>query len=669
MSCGYVTRNVFLKCMSGIYLAAFVSLYTQVPGLYGRNGVLPAYSVLHSHDPSSSPRADSSPGDWQRLFQLFLERPTLLWLRHLVGLDTQHAMEALALTGTLLSLLALLFEVCRTSLVFLVLLVAYSSFFQVGQVFMSFQWDTLLLETGLLCVLAAPLFPWRRGGRGKTSSSRRRAGYHDAWDTLAMWLVRWLLFRLMFASGIVKLQSHCPTWWGLSALQVHFESQCIPTPLAWYAHHLPVWLLRLSTAFAIYLESFLPFLFFVPIRQLRISAFYMQVFLQVMIILTGNYNFFNLLTIALCFSLLDDEFLRGKRIVYGLFRRICTSLVSTIVYAALIYLAVVLFSLKVEPQSSQVVTSRVAFGQSQFSTYVSSAVPVSVIVAAASLATTMFETFLSTVSYGGGCCRKLYSLFHWFLAAITTCAIFSLTLAPHTKLDPETYRHLPSPLRSVHLDTPLAQYSLFNSYGLFRRMTGTEGRPEVILEGADSVKGPWTEIQFLYKPGDVYRSPPFVFPHQPRLDWQMWFAALGSEGDNPWLQSLAYRVLTGQPDVLRLLKGVDKQFAAGRPKFMRAVRYIYRYTPWIGHKGAWWTRGAREEYMSITSADNKRMLDNLKQNRILMGLERASSNVNAARVLEWVWVRLGQWPTEILIWSILAAVLLITRSRVVSIDH
>ena len=74
-------------------------------------------------------------------------------------------------------------------------------------------------------------------------------------------------------------------------------------------------------------------------------------------------------------------------------------------------------------------------------------------------------------------------------------------------------------------------------------MTGVGGRPEVILEGADSVHGPWLEYEFLYKPGNVSLAPQYMLPHQPRLDWQMWFAALGSYQHNPWLLSLVYRLL------------------------------------------------------------------------------------------------------------------------------
>lgn len=91
---------------------------------------------------------------------------------------------------------------CNT-LNFFMLWISYLSLYQVGQTFMHFQWDIMLLETGLITVLVAPLFQTS----GKSATPK---------DRLSFWLVRWLFFRLMFASGVVKLTSKCPTWWGLT---------------------------------------------------------------------------------------------------------------------------------------------------------------------------------------------------------------------------------------------------------------------------------------------------------------------------------------------------------------------------------------------------------------------------------------------------------------------
>jgi hypothetical protein len=88
-----------------------------------------------------------------------------------------------------------------------------------------------------------------------------------------------------------------------------------------------------------------------------------------------------------------------------------------------------------------------------------------------------------------------------------------------------------------------SELHIVSSYGLFRRMTGVGGRPEVVIEGSDFTDGPWKEYHFLYKPGNLSEAPKFVLPHQPRLDWQMWFAALGNYQHNPWFISLLYRIL------------------------------------------------------------------------------------------------------------------------------
>ena len=121
---------------------------------------------------------------------------------------------------------------------------------------------------------------------------------------------------------------------------------------------------------------------------------------------------------------------------------------------------------------------------------------------------------------------------------------------PYTTLDAATHRSLPAPLRGAFSER-VQPLHVFGSYGLFRKMTGVGGRPEVVLQGADSLDGPWTDIEFRYKPGEVGNQPAVVIPHQPRLDWQMWMAALGDYHGNPWLTSLAYRLLTAQPEVLR----------------------------------------------------------------------------------------------------------------------
>ena len=169
----------------------------------------------------------------------------------------------------------------------------YLSLTVAGQDFLSFQWDILLLESGLLALLLTP-WGWRLG----------RAS--DEPGRFAVWLFRWLVFRLMFLSGVVKLTSGDPVWWSWRALEYHYQTQPLPTWTSWYMHQMPAWFHRLSVGFMFYAELVAPFFVFGP-RVLRRVGFVSLVLLQVLILATGNYGFFNLLAIVLCLSVLDDR--------------------------------------------------------------------------------------------------------------------------------------------------------------------------------------------------------------------------------------------------------------------------------------------------------------------------------------------------------------------------
>ena len=103
----------------------------------------------------------------------------------------------------------------------------------------------------------------------------------------------------------------------------------------------------------------------------------------------------------------------------------------------------------------------------------------------------------------------------------------------------------------------------------------TTTRPEIIIEGSDDGEN-WKPYEFRYKPGNLYRAPRWIQPFQPRLDWQMWFAALGNYQTNPWFPGLMVRLLEGSPDVLRLLG--DNPFPGRPPRFVRAELFEYSFT-------------------------------------------------------------------------------------------
>ncbi|XP_061493972.1 lipase maturation factor 2 [Rhineura floridana] len=575
-----LARQLFLLGLAAAYVAAFASLYVQVPGLYGKNGILPARKVLRF----------TGKGFWEQL----RDSPTLLWLGPRLGLDTEQGVELLCLLGMLLSFGALILEPLRDSLVFLALWALYFSIYQVGQVFLYFQWDSLLLETGFLAVLVAPLhlLKWR--------STTWRA--HDG---VTFWLVRWLLFRLMFASGVVKLTSRCPTWWGLTALTYHYETQCIPTPTAWFAHQLPVWFQKFSVVTTYVIEIAIPPLFFAPLRRLRLFAFYSQIILQVLIIITGNYNFFNLLTIVLSFSLLDDEHVglwlgQSRRKAAGVWPPRLLSVTSVLselgALGLMAYWTALYFGLKINWEK-KLLESKTAFTYHEFMLWLRM---VTLPLVGIGLLSLVWE--ILQAGYRSACVRgffwKLWSTTQWAVFAAAALGMFTISLVPFTYIEYESNGKL---WPSVHqLFSAVDRYQVANSYGLFRRMTGVGGRPEVVVEGSYDKKT-WTEIEFMYKPGNVSAPPVVVAPHQPRLDWQMWFAALAPQTHSPWFTGFVHRLLQGKKEVIHLVQVDDFKypFRSKPPSYIRAQLYKYWFTEAGEDRSLpqqWWRRQWVEEF-------------------------------------------------------------------------
>jgi len=144
----------------------------------------------------------------------------------------------------------------------------------------------------------------------------------------------------------------------------------------------------------------------------------------------------------------------------------------------------------------------------------------------------------------------------------------------------------------------VSPFHIVNTYGLFAVMT-TE-RPEIIMEGSDDAET-WKEYEFKYKAGALGRHPKWVSPHQPRLDWQMWFAALDRYENNPWFTNFALRLLEGSPQVTALLK--TNPFPTRPPKYVRALLYDYRFTAPSerSSSGNWWSRELKGVYLPPSS--------------------------------------------------------------------
>ena len=274
-----VTAWLFLRLLGFVYLAAFWSLAAQARGLLGEGGILPVRLTM------DGARAYVS------AIHLGVDRfrllPTLFWWS-----TSDQFLIASCVTGAVLAFL-LIVGIAPVPIL-AALWIDYLSLSVAGREFLSFQWDALLLETGFLAMLLAPLVV-----------RERRTSLVEP-PRLARWLLLWLLFRLMVGSGAIKLASGDPMWSQWTALSVHFETQPLPTPLAWYAQQLPRSITTGLTAAGIAVELLAPFLVLTPRRSRRLG-FGLLAGMQLVIALTGNYAFFNLLTIALCLFLLDDD--------------------------------------------------------------------------------------------------------------------------------------------------------------------------------------------------------------------------------------------------------------------------------------------------------------------------------------------------------------------------
>jgi lipase maturation factor 1 len=274
------TRRVFLRLVGAVYLIAFWSLHVQMAGLFGARGLSPAASFLEQVGPQiTGNRA--------------LALPTIFWW---LG-ASDAVLGGVALAGMIAAVVLVAGGVPVVAST--VLWVLYLSLVSVGDPFLSFQWDALLLETGFLAIFFAPA-TWRLASPRAAPPSM-----------VVLWLLRLLLFRLMFFSGWVKLASGDAAWWSLEALEYHYWTQPLPTWTSWYASLLPAWAQKVSCGVMFAIELVLPFFILGP-RRLRLLAAAGFLALQVGIAATGNYGFFNLLSAILCVPLLDDRAL-GRR--------------------------------------------------------------------------------------------------------------------------------------------------------------------------------------------------------------------------------------------------------------------------------------------------------------------------------------------------------------------
>ncbi len=505
-----IARMLFLRGLGVIYLIAILSWWVQVHLLVGENGLVPASSFLA--------QIDGQVGffDYPTLFRITGASDLAIHFTCAIGCILAISLIAGFFPGPALAGLWIL----------------YLSFLNTGSVFMSFQWDILLLETGFLAIWFAP---WRLLSLGWKTPVPLGTSHRVV--LIFFWV---LIAKLMFFSGWVKLAWAGPNYpeWSPNhtAMSFHYFTQPLPTWTAWWAHQLPEGIQKFSLWPMYLVELVLPFFIFLGPRCRQIAAIGFTG-LMVLISLTGNYTYFNWLTIVLCIPLIPDRFWPRR----------------------------IFEKLKISFHEPTLLVRR----------------------------TNPVGSKIGWVGFG---IRTLPLL---VIALLNFQSVFS------------DLRNAPNPVTTIDF-TPevldsfsqkVGGWHLVSGYGLFRTMTTT--RPEIIVEGSRDGQL-WTAYDFKWKTDRFDEKPRFVAPHQPRVAWQLWFAAL-EQGYSPrgrnagWISNLVMKLLKGDEAVQVLF--YENPFPNTPPKYIRMRQFDYEFTTREERRksGDWWKRYRARNFLSPVS--------------------------------------------------------------------
>ncbi len=444
-------RFVLQRGIAGVFVLAFVSTALQFPALLGERGLLPVPRLIA--------RTARLPG------------PTLFRRHYSDRLLRLVAWSGAALALSVVLGLPQMGPPWVPMMVFLALWLLYMSIVNVGQVFYGFGWEILLLEAGFLAAFL-----------GSNQSTT---------PVVTLWLFRWLVFRLEFGAGMIKVRGD-RVWRDLTALYYHHETQPMPNPLSWFFHHLPKPLHKAEVLGNHVAQLIVPFLLFAPQSMAGLPvagiAAAIVIVTQLWLVLSGNFAWLNALTLVLAFSAVGDGFLG------------C-------------------------PQ--------------------------------------------------GG--TQAPGLPDWFAGVVLLMGALMVWLA---------WRPLRNLFSSNQLmNASFNRWRLGNAYGAFGSITRV--RHEVVVEGWDGAQ--WREYGFRGKPGPAGRTPRQWAPYHLRLDWMMWFLALGQPGMH-WFGPFLERLLEADPATLKLLR--HDPFDGQRPLLVQARVERYRFTTWRQWRrsGDWWVR-------------------------------------------------------------------------------
>ena len=479
--------------------------------------------------------------------------PTLLWFS-----SGRPMLTGICWVGMIASVLLVLNLWPRGMLA--ICFVCFLSFIGAAQDFSSYQSDGMLLEAGFISLFFAPR-GWRPGWGEASPPSR-----------MSWFLLVWECFRIYFESGVAKIMGGDPEWRNFTALDDYYQNGPLPTWIGWYMQHWPHWF-HWATAFGtLALELALAWIMFLP-RWFRIVCFCIVTPWQIGIILSANYTFLNYLVLVLGFLLLDDALLRRfvpERWKSGL---------GT-------------FARDTAKGRDEERAAGLRLGLQHMP------LPVSETVQDKSAGSRETKPEVETSPEGNwrNTLRKQWAALKLAITAVMLAWIFYATTAQMTWM-----------IKPVGLPTApvsaLEPFRIANRYGLFAIMT--RGRYEIEFQGSDDGQK-WLVYPFRFKPQDPASAPGIYAPYQPRFDWNLWFASLGTWRDEEGhiVPRTEQALLRGSKDVLLLFAG--NPFPSGPPRQVRAVLWQYRFTTpeEKGATGMWWRREQLGLYAPTLEREN-----------------------------------------------------------------
>jgi hypothetical protein len=368
----------------------------------------------------------------------------------------------------------------------------------------------------------------------------------------SLFLLQWEWWRIYFESGVVKLASGDLQWRNFTAMDQYYQNGPLPTWVGYYAQHLSHWY-HASTVFLTFaIELGIVWMMFLP-RRWRLSCFLIVTALQIGIILTANYTFLNYLVLGLGILLVDDSYL--VRVLPGSWRG--------------------QFQKYSTEGATQALTDIGPAGESGLSITRSNPAP-------------------------GPATNRPRKFHTWALKlALTSVVLTWIFYSGTVQLIWLLWPGFPLPAAPV---VALEPFRIANRYGLFAVMT--RSRYEVEFQGSNDGEN-WTPYPFRYKPQDPAKAPGIYAPYQPRFDWNLWFASLGSWRENPIVTSTQERLLSGGRDVLQLFAG--NPFSQAPPKQVRAILWQYWFTSLDEKRrtGNWWRRELLGLYGPVLQKDDE----------------------------------------------------------------